>query len=645
MCGIAGIVRFNRAPIDVKFLEAMTRSLAHRGPDGEGYVLLACDGKNKPVVAVNSLSDSLREADPEYDIGFGHRRLAVLDLSPLGRQPMASEDERAWITYNGEVYNYLEIRRELMALGRRFRSVTDTEVVLQAYEEWGTGCLERLNGMFAFAIWDGHRNRLFCARDRLGMKPFYYRISGDRLVFASEIKALLEDPSLRRSQNLRIIYDFLVLNLQDHTDETFFEEIRQLRPGHFLLAEGDKILIEEWWDIRHRPPQRRLREYTPTATFSELFRDAVRVHLRSDVPVGSCLSGGLDSSSIVCTMCQFLPSNPVQTFSAYFNDPACDERSYIRAVASEARTKSVEIMPDGRRLFAEMPTILWAQEEPFGGTSYLAQWEVMRAASEHGVKVLLDGQGGDELLCGYPGYWGSYLGDLIRSGFWRKACGEARAYNRQQARIHPTVFSNFARAVLPTQFVSNVRFSLKRHALWLDPDFSTAHRSRDHAGLSYGSKFSTALENHTASYLQTHSLPALLHHEDRSSMAFSVEARLPFLDTPLVDFLLSAPPELKLNRGRSKSILRDALTGVLPPAVSGRTDKVGFATPQDRWLQETLRPELELLFGSPRFEQRGYWDPRQLRKAYERYCRGEIEIGSSVWRWVSLELWHRRFFS
>ncbi|CAI4033174.1 Asparagine synthetase (glutamine-hydrolyzing) [Nitrospira tepida] len=645
MCGIAGMFRFDRTPLDVKLLEAMTRSLAHRGPDEEGYVLLASDGKSKPVAVVNSLSNSVREIPPEYGVGLGHRRLAVLDLSPLGRQPMASEDGLIWITYNGEVYNYLEIRRELMALGRRFRSVTDTEVVLQAYEEWGIPCLERLNGMFAFAVWDGGRNRLFCARDRLGMKPFYYRVGSNRLIFASEIKALLEDPLLKSSPNVHIIYDFLVLNLQDHTDETFFEGIRQLSPGHFLLAERDKVHVEEWWNVRPRPSQRWSGECTPTAAFTDLFRDAVRIHLRSDVPVGSCLSGGLDSSSIVCTLRQCLPSSEIQTFSAYFKDRGCDERPYIRAVASKARTKCVEIMPDERRLLAEMPAILRAQEEPFAGTSYLAQWEIMRAASQQGVKVLLDGQGGDELLCGYPGYWGSYVGDLIRSGFWRKACSEGSAYIRQQGRLHPTVVSNLARAVLPAHLVSDVRFGLKRHALWLDPDFCAAHRSRDHAGLSYSRECGTALDNHIASYLRTHSLPALLHHEDRSSMAFSVEARLPFLDSNVVEFLLGAPPELKLSRGRSKAILRDALAGVLPPEVAGRVDKMGFSTPQDRWLRETWRPELEILFSSPSFEQRGYWDPKQLRKAYERYCRGEIEIGSSVWRWVCLELWHQRFFS
>ncbi len=645
MCGIAGILQLNKSPMDLKLLEGMTRSLAHRGPDGEGYVLLACAGAGAPIVAANSLLDSVRQTLREYSIGFGHRRLAILDRSALGKQPMASEDERVWITYNGEVYNYLEIQGELMALGRHFRSATDTEVVLQAYLEWGTACVEHLNGMFAFAIWDGHRNRLFCARDPLGMKPFYYRLSGERLIFASEIKALLQDASCSRSPNNPIIYDFLVLSLQDHTGETFFEDIKQLRPGHILLVEDGHVQIHEWWDIRRPPSGGNMKECASTAEFGKLFRDAVRIHLRSDVPVGSCLSGGLDSSSIVCTMRQFLPASPLQTFSSYFDDPACDERAYIRAVATEAHTESVEIMPDGRRLFEEMPTVLWFQEEPFAGTSYLVQWELMRVASDHGVKVLLDGQGGDELLCGYPGYWGSYWGDLIFSGGWGKACREATAYGRQQARIHPTVYSNLARAVLPAQLVSNARFSLKRHALWLDSDFADAHRSRDQAGLSYGEKFPTALGNHTASYLQTHSLPALLHHEDRSSMAFSIEARLPFLDSRLVEYLLGAPPELKLNRGRSKAILRDALAGVLPQTVSARTDKMGFATPQDRWLRETLRPDLDRLFGSREFQQRGYWDPRQLRKAYDQYCRGEVAIGSSVWRWVSLEMWHQRFFS
>lgn len=644
MCGIAGIYSMSPSPVDLRLLERMTRVLAHRGPDGEGYVLLAPRGQGKPLPVIGRLSDSLRAIAPGYTIGLGHRRLAVLDCSPLGHQPMSSDDERTWITYNGEIYNYLELRQELQGLGRRFRSTSDTEVILHAYREWGPACLSRLNGMFAFAVWDGARDRLFCARDRLGMKPFYYRVDRARLTFGSEIKALLEDAGQAISPNQGMVHDFLAFGLQDHTGETFFDGIRQLRPGHCLFVEGGRVAVEKWWDLEPSAPQAAFDDDSAVRSFRALFDDAVRIHLRSDVPVGSCLSGGLDSSSIVCTMRRLLaPGLRLPTFSSCFEEAACDERPYLNRVVVQAGTDSVEVFPDGRRLYDEMPRILWFQEEPFGGTSYLAQWAVMRAAAEHGVKVLLDGQGGDELLCGYPGYWGSYGGDLVRTGHARRFVREAWAYGRSQARLHPTVYANFARALLPPAVVSRARSWLKGQDLWMSPEFASRHAdSRRH--LLYGKRFPGAVENHVAAYLQSHSLPALLHHEDRNAMAFSIEARLPFLDARLVDFSLRLPTRLKLRNGRSKFVLREAMADVLPEAVRERTDKMGFVTPQDRWLRETLRPQLEDLFRTRAFEQRGYWDPARLRTAYRGYCEGRHELGPSVWRWVSLELWHQRFF-
>jgi asparagine synthase (glutamine-hydrolysing) len=643
MCGIAGLYNLTGAPVDLRLLEAMTRVLAHRGPDGEGYVLLAPGGQGKPLPVIGRLSDSLRSTTPGYTIGLGHRRLAVLDCSPLGHQPMSSEDERTWITYNGEIYNYLELREELQGLGRRFRSTSDTEVILHAYREWGPACLPRLNGMFAFAVWDGPRNRLFCARDRLGMKPFYYRASGERFAFGSEIKALLEDADRPTAPNPRMIHDFLAFGLQDHTEETFFDGLLQLRPGHSLSVEGGRLQVEKWWDLE-TPPLDALDDESAIRSFRALFDDTVRIHLRSDVAVGSCLSGGLDSSSIVCTMRRLLGPGPrLRTFSSCFDDAACDERPYLHLAVAQAGTESVEIFSDGRRLYDEMPRILWFQEEPFGGTSYLAQWAVMRAAAEHGVKVLLDGQGGDELLCGYPGYWGSYGGDLIRRGDVRRFVPEARAYWRQQARLHPTVYANFARALLPLSVVARARAWLKGQDAWMSPEFASRYADSSRH-LLYGDRFPSAVENHVAAYLQSHSLPALLHHEDRNAMAFSIEARLPFLDARLVDFSLRLPTRLKLRNGRSKFILREAMAGVLPDAILQRTDKMGFVTPQDRWLRETLRPQLEDLFSTRAFAQRGYWDPSRLRTAYREYCEGRHQLGASVWRWVSLELWHQRFF-
>jgi asparagine synthase (glutamine-hydrolysing) len=642
MCGIAGIYSMPQRPVDLRLLERMTQVLAHRGPDGEGYVLLAPRGQGKPLPVTGRLSDSLRSITPGYTIGLGHRRLAVLDCSPLGHQPMSSEDERTWITYNGEIYNYLELREELQGLGRRFRSMSDTEVILHAYREWGPACLSRLNGMFAFAIWDGTRDCLFCARDRLGMKPFYYRVDRERLTFGSEIKALLEDAGQAALPNQRMVHDFLAFGLQDHTEETFFDGIRQLRPGHYLVAEGGRLNVEKWWDLEPSAPQATLGDESAIRSFRALFDDAVRIHLRSDVAVGSCLSGGLDSSSIVCTVRQLSKAN-LKTFSSCFEEPACDERPYLSLVVAQAGTESVEVFPDGRRLYDEMPRILWFQEEPFGGTSYLAQWAVMRAAAENGVKVLLDGQGGDELLCGYPGYWGSYGGDLIRNGNVRRFAQEAWAYGRQQARLHPTVYANFARALLPSGVVSRARSWLKGHDLWMSPEFASRYADSGRR-LLYGQRFPGAVENHVAAYLQSHSLPALLHHEDRNAMAFSIEARLPFLDARLIDFSLRLPTGLKLRNGRSKFVLREAMADVLPEGVRQRTDKMGFVTPQDRWLRETLRPQLEDMFRTRAFEQRGYWDPPRLRTAYREYCDGRRQLGSSVWRWVSLELWHQRFF-
>jgi len=644
MCGIAGMYNLSPRPVDLGLLERMTRVLAHRGPDGEGYVLLAPRGQGKPLPVIGRLSDSLCSTTPGYTIGLGHRRLAVLDCSPLGHQPMSSEDERTWITYNGEIYNYLELREELQGLGRRFRSTSDTEVILHAYREWGPACLPRLNGMFAFAVWDGAHDRLFCARDRLGMKPLYYRVDRERLAFGSEIKALLEDAGRPTAPNHRMVHDFLAFGLQDHTEETFFDGILQLRPGHSLSVEGGRLHVEKWWDLEPSAPQDALDDESAIRSFRALFDDTVRIHLRSDVAVGSCLSGGLDSSSIVCTMRRLLAPGPrLQTFSSCFDEAACDERPYLNLVVAQARTESVEIFPDGRRLYDEMPRILWFQEEPFGGTSYLAQWAVMRAAAEHGVKVLLDGQGGDELLCGYPGYWGSYGGDLIRRGDVRRFAREAWAYGRQQARLHPTVYANFARALLPLSVVARARAWLKGQDLWMNPEFASRYADSSRH-LLYGDRFPNAVENHVAAYLQSHSLPALLHHEDRNAMAFSIEARLPFLDARLVDFSLRLPTRLKLRNGRSKFILREAMAGVLPDAIRQRTDKMGFVTPQDRWLRETLRPQLEDLFGTRAFAQRGYWDPSRLRTAYREYCEGRHQLGASVWRWVSLELWHQRFF-
>ncbi len=654
MCGIAGI--YNRAggPVDLAELEAMTQAQTHRGPDGEGYVFLAMGRNEKPIAISGSLFNSIRRVPSRYSLGFGHRRLAILDPSPLGHQPMASENGAVWITYNGEIYNYLELGQELQSLGWCFRSRTDTEVVLNAYQQWGMDCLHRLNGMFAFAIWDGLRNQLFCARDRLGMKPFYYRHRDNRFAFGSEIKALLKGASAATGPNEKTIYDFLVFGLQDHSEETFFKDIVQLPPGHQLVVDRDRVRMDQWWDLPPSDESAHLNDQEAIQQFSDLLRDAVRIHLRSDTVVGSCLSGGLDSSSVVCLAADLrrsseagnkvrADSSRLKTFSACFEDPRFDERPYLHQAVTHSEADSVEVYPDGRTLFGEMPTILRFQEEPFGGTSYLAQWAVMQTASRHGVKVLLDGQGGDELLCGYPGYWGSYWGDLFRGGAWGTLLKEMRAYRASQAAVHPTVWANLARAVLPGQAVAWARMRMKGHSLWINPEFSSAYADRQ-AQVVYEQRFPSSLANHMAAYLQRSSLPALLHHEDRNSMAFSIESRLPFLDMRVVEFLVRLPPRLKLQNGLSKVILRQAMRNVLPEPIRMRTDKMGFVTPQDQWLRESWRPDIEGILNERSFHERPYWDSRKAQQVYREYCHGTRQMGKTVWRWISLELWHQQFF-
>jgi asparagine synthase (glutamine-hydrolysing) len=647
MCGIAGIMQVNGRPLDGGLLEAMTGSLAHRGPDGEGYVLLSPDGREKPLAVIGKLSESVGvRAGRSASVGLGHRRLAVVDLTPLAHQPMGSEDGLVWITYNGEVYNAPELRRELSGLGHRFRSSSDTEVVLESYRRWGRACLARLNGMFAFALWDGRERLLFCARDRFGIKPFYYRLDRERFLFASEIKALLQDAAFRRLPNDGRVYDYLAASRQDHTTETFFQDLHQLAPGEWLAvadAGGGRPAVERgrWWSLPEGATSLTLEE--AVAGTRERVEDAVRLALRADVPIGSCLSGGLDSSTIVCLMSRLLDGGGrVRTVSSCHDDRRFDERPYIRAVLAHTGASNDAVFPDAAQLFDDLPRILWHQEEPFGGTSILAQWAVMQAAGRAGVKVLLDGQGADELLCGYPGYLGSRVADLLRAGRVLSAASEWTAWRRRHGGWPPTAVAGVVRGLLPAGPVRWLRSRILGDSAWLNRQFVRTCRAADCARNGASPDRDGVLAAHLARSL-TEDLPALLHYEDRNSMAFSVEARVPFLDHRLVEWLVRLPAEFKLRHGQTKVVLREAMTGILPESVRTRTDKMGFVTPEDRWLRRDLKTQIEGLLASDRFRSRPYWQADAIREQYRRYCEGRAAIRPAVWRWVNLEEWLRRF--
>ena len=650
MCGIAGIVQLNDRPLDVTLLEAMTTALAHRGPDGEGYLFAHPRAEEKPVIVRGPLRSAIAQVSRDlgrHRMGFGHRRLAIIDLTPLGQQPMGSADGAVWITYNGEVYNAPELRRELTSLGHHFRSTTDTEVVLESYREWGAGCLSRFNGMFAFALWDRPNGLVWCARDRFGIKPFYYRFGEGRFLFASEIKALLADPKARRAPNERTVYEYLTRGRQDFCDETLFEGVRQLGPGQSLClrldgsAASEPPTADRWWELETSPQVTTEAEAVPR--LRELLEDAVRLHMRADVPIGSCLSGGLDSSSLVCLMSRMTPAgaSPVRTFTLCHDDARYDERPYSRAVVGQTGALSQEVSPDPDQLMARMSELLWHQDEPVAGTSVLGQWAVMQAAGGAGVKVLLDGQGADEMLLGYPGLWGSYVADLLRGGHWLAGAREWRAWQHVHGQIPSTALAGVVRGLTPDALAGGLRRRITGESAWITPAFTRRVRESGASVDRPTRPGASVLEGHIRRAV-AEDLPALLHYEDRNAMALSIEARLPFLDHRVVEFLARVPPQLKIREGMTKVLLREAMRGILPESVRRRPDKMGFVTPENDWLRGPWRSAIAETLQSDRLRARPYWRADAMQTLFDRFCERRSGIGPTVWRWVSLEWWMRR---
>lgn len=649
MCAIAGLYSPSGMSVDLRTLEAMTQVQAHRGPDGEGYVLLAHGGAEGPLAVKGPLASSLPSGAHRYALGFGHRRLAIVDLSPLGHQPMATEDGRCWVTCNGEIYNHIELRRELREKGHRFRSASDTEVLLAAYREWGEACVTRFNGMFAFALWDGDRRRLFCARDRLGVKPFYYSWDGEQFAFTSEIKGLLA-AGVRPVPNHRAVFDYLDGACLDHTDGTFFEGILQLLPAHCLTVDGRGVTLSRYWAVPLAAEEPCLTPRASAQTFLDLFRDAVRIRLRSDVPIGTCLSGGLDSSAIVCVANELMFGDKPEvsravvgerqkTFSSCFEDPAFDERRFIRMVLDRTGAASHETFPDPKELADLAEQLIWQQDEPFGSTSIFAQWNVMRLAAQAGVKVLLDGQGADEQLAGYHGFFGALYADLIAGKRWGRLARELLAYRRLHGPLPRYLVANFARAVLPVSLARAVRSRMTGSVDWIAGDFR-----RQWGPMPSGSNGpSSHFQRMQHALLTGNGLRALLHYEDRNSMAFGIETRLPFLDYRLVEFLAGLPAYDKIRRGWTKAVLRDAMEGILPEEVRWRVDKMGFVTPEDQWFRTSLRDITREILTDSRTRARGYLNVEAALQEFDAHVAGRKNLTFTLWRWLNLELWCRRF--
>ena len=665
MCGIAALV--SASPLAASDIVAMCDRVRHRGPDDEGYALF--DGEGLAARAYggpDTPPECYRAASPfapraplggagAFRAALGHRRLSIVDLTPSGHQPMCGADERCWIVYNGEIYNHIELREELRRAGHEFSGGSDTEVILAAYREWGSDCLRRFNGMFAFALLDRGAGRLFCARDRFGVKPLYYSVVDDgTIAFASEIKQFGALAGWRAVANGQRAYDFLAWGLLDHTPQTLFAGVFQLGPGESLELDLGSL-------GRHRKsallPTRRWYELAPAPfsgsetdaalRFRELFTDAVRLRLRADVPVGSCLSGGLDSSSIVCIANRLLREKDAhslqETFSAVADVARFDESAYMEEVVRATGVRHRTTLPRLEALFDELPAITWHLDEPFGSTSIYAQWNVFRLAAEHGVKVMLDGQGADEALAGYHGFFRPHFANLFLRLRWPTLAGEVAAARRQHGYPAMWALKLLADGVLPEPLKMPLRrIAAQAHAEpdWLDLAALRATPGSPAAALRTRPR---SVSDESYQQLTATNLQMLLHWEDRDSMAHSIESRVPFLDYRLVELVLGLPDRYKLWQGTTKRVLRDAMKDVLPERVRTRRDKIGFATPEEVWVRErqpdVFRKRLRLAVDQSRGVLRG----PAAQNFLERLIRGERTFDFTAWRMISFGAWVERF--
>jgi len=632
MCGICGVLSVDSASVPERgLLERMRDVIAHRGPDGAGLYLAG-------------------------GVGLGHRRLSIVDVAH-GQQPMYSEDRRFVIIYNGEVFNHPSLKPELEAEGVRYRTRSDTETVLHLYARLGEHAVERLRGMFAFAIWDSVERRLFLARDRYGVKPLYYVHRPDgTFIFGSEIKALLPALDGRAALNLEALPDFLA-NHAPSGEATLFAGIMRLPPGHTLTWQDGRIRLRQYWDIRfadalEAPAPGSAAERAIVDEYRERFTEAVRLRLMSDVPLGMFLSGGIDSAAITATMAT-LVKEPIRTFSVAFAEREANELDYARLVAAAYRTEHREIVITAAQFFAELPRLLWHEDEPIAHPSSIALYFVSQLASRH-VKVVLTGEGSDETLAGYTRYpvteYNARLGALYQRslpGFARRGLSRmlaglpvtsrlrqraSRTFLMRGADLDELYFDNFAvfgRAAQHELLLPELRARLGG----IDP-YAAYHRALSR--VSRKPLVSQLLYADIKTYLHE-----LLMKQDQMSMAASIESRVPFLDHPLTEWAAALPQTMKLRGTTTKWILRQAMQGRLPPAILVRR-KMGFPVPIGAWLRGPWRPLLDEYVTGERARARGLFDASTVARLVGEHLRG-VNHSERLWALLTFEIWARVF--
>jgi asparagine synthase (glutamine-hydrolysing) len=631
MCGIAGIVA-----VDGLDEQAAARALqmrdviVHRGPDEAG---LHCDAH----------------------AALAHRRLSIVDLSS-GQQPLSNEDGSVWVIFNGEIYNHADIRQELEAHGHVYRTRSDTETLVHAYEQWGEGCVDKFRGMFAFAIWDAPKRRLLLVRDRLGIKPLYWVRTSNALLFGSEIKAILASGLVEPRVNEAVLPEVLSTRYTSG-EETMFRGIRKLLPGHLLVFEGGRVTTRQYWDVPQRPASV-LRSpqppgLSPVARFRELLEESVRLRLMSDVPLGMFLSGGIDSSAIAALMAREI-GRPLQTFSVAFKDRAYNELGYAREVAQAIGAVSHETVIDDRDFFGALPKLIWHEDEPIAHPSSVPLYFVSALARRH-VTVVLTGEGSDELLAGYGKYprvaWNWRAGTVyermmpaaLRASIARGVLPMLPSKLARYARRSFLAMDRTPESMFFDNFAS-IRLADQRQLLSSSLRGAATADGAYRASLAYFNApngTSTLLDRLLYTDIKTY-LVELLMKQDQMSMAASIESRVPFLDHKLVEYAATLPDEWKLNGWTTKRILRESMKGLLPESILSRP-KMGFPVPFGGWTRSGWNGVVRDVLLDRRSRERGLIDPPAVGRLLEDHAAGRTDGSDRLWSLFNLELWHRTF--
>lgn len=666
MCGISGFVAHQDKLLSNSAVVRMNSLITHRGPDDEGYLFMKVNGEIV-VAGGNSTPEDVWRTNTGYNpsihsqlieaersiLAFGHKRLSILDLSASGHQPMSYGNGRYWIVYNGEIYNHQELKAELISLGYAFRTKTDTEVVLAAYSNWGEACLTRFAGMWAFAIFDKEKEEIFLARDRYGMKPLYYHFSPDgNFYFASEIKQFTALVGWKSRLNHPRAYDQLVYSYTDHTDETMFAEVFQLPGGCSFRADLSKIrqcqdgriLFYRWYYVKQE---------TFKASFSEaaenfrlLFERSVKEHLYADVPVGTALSGGLDSSSIVCEVNRILKSSGNEslqkTFSSCATDPRFNEKKWMDIVINYLNVDASYNYPQVKDVFEQTQNLIWYHDEPYQSQSALLAYQVFNMASNKGVKVLLNGQGADEYLGGYGQFTVPRYASMIRRFKICHLISDIIANGKRNDNSSTLILFQSISHLLPVilkrrapNFFSN-KNEAKRLINLKNLDFVPDH-PHDIIPVNYRTV------PDVSRHLMFHStLPKYLKWEDRNSMANSVEARIPFLDHRLVEFSHSLPDDFLEKGGITKRVMREAMKDLLPWEIKDRKDKMGFATPEEVWVRQDAPDFFKEKISDAVDVSQGFIKPEAL-KYFDKIVSGTLPFDYTYWRIILFGEWIRKF--